>query len=278
MSKVEYTRSKRLRLAMPCNIPAKIGETMTCKLCQEDKPLCDSHIISECFYESIYDKKHRILPISLTNHNRLEFEQKGFREELLCSECEGRLSKWESKLKKDFVDIGNESSNFLSIIKVRKDILKVSNIRYDYFKRGILSLVWRLSVSSNPFYNKYKLGLYEDKLRKMLLSDKDIPELAFPIMISKCKLDDKYFPDIIMTFPPGKVDKIVTVQKFIIWGILVSILVDDRDRINGIRTSNLRSSGELFVTETQLTEFAHPKSVIGRLFDQDVELMHKKMQ
>lgn len=117
-----------------------------------------------------------MLPISLQNANKLKFEQMGFREELLCRDCESKLSKWESKLKRDFVDIGNESSNFLSITKVRTDILKVENIRYDVFKRGLLSLLWRFSITLNPFFSSYQLGPYEEKLRVLLRGDGEIPE------------------------------------------------------------------------------------------------------
>lgn len=249
---------------------------MTCRLCLETRPLCGSHIISECFYEKIYDDKHRFLPIS-TEVERLKFQQKGFREDLLCRACESRLSEWESTLKRDFVDIGKEQSNFLTINRVHEEIIKVQNINYDYFKRGILSILWRLSITSHPFYSKYQLGPYEDKLRMILKEDGHIPELHYPIMISKCKLDQQFFPDIIMGFPPGKIAKSRTVYRFIIWGILVTVLVTDHAASNDIESIILRENGELFIPDIQYTMFAHPQSVIKRIFDDDVRDMFAKM-
>ena len=249
---------------------------MTCKLCLELKPLCGSHIISECFYEQIYDEKHRFLPIS-TDDEKLKFQQMGFREELLCCDCENRLSKWESTLKRDFVDIGNEKSNFLTISRVHSAILKVKNIKYDYFKRGILSILWRLAVSSNPFFRKYRLGPYEDKIRQLLKHDEEIPESKYAVMISKCKLDDQYFPGIMMGFPPGKISKSITVHKFIVWGFFVNILITDHAPIDSFECINLKLNGEVYVTETQYTEFANPNSVIARLFEKDVVDMINKM-
>jgi len=249
---------------------------MTCKLCLESKSLCGSHIISECFYEKIYDEKHRFLPIS-TEDEKLQFQQKGFREDLLCHDCELRLSGWESTLKRDFVDIGKEQSNFLTINRVHKQILKVQNIRYDNFKRGILSILWRLSITSHPFYSKYQLGIYEDKLRILLKNDGPIPEHCYPVMVSKCKLDQQFFPDIMMGFPPGKTAKSRTVYRIIIWGILVTVIVTDQEASKDFESIILKENGDLYIPDTQYTMFAHPQSVLKRIFDDDVKDMFSKM-
>lgn len=90
-------------------------------------------------------------------------------------------------------------------------------------------------------------------------------------MISKCKLDDQYFPGVIMGFPPGKYSKSVTAHKFILWGHLVTILVTDHLIIEDVQSINLKASGELYVTEARYTEFAHPNGVIARLFHEDVQ-------
>jgi hypothetical protein len=49
----------------------------------------------------------------------LKIEQKGYREELLCGQCETRLSKWEGIAKRNLVDIANLQSNFLHFHTVR---------------------------------------------------------------------------------------------------------------------------------------------------------------
>lgn len=249
---------------------------MSCRLCLQNKPLCGSHIISECFYEKVYDSKHRFLPLS-TDDTSLQFQQKGFREDLLCRDCESLLSGWESTLKRDFVDIGNETSNFLTINQVHPKILKVENLNYDNFKLGVLSLLWRFSITSHPVFQKYNLGPYEEKLRKLLLAAASVPENHYPVIVAKCKLDNQYFPDVMMGFPPHKTSQSRTVCRFIIWGHLVTVLVTDHANVDDFKTIYLKQSGELYVTEIQYTNFAQPDSVIKRIFDDDVSKMFSKM-
>lgn len=249
---------------------------MSCKLCLQNKSLCGSHIISECFYDKVYDSKHRFLPLS-TEDTSLQFQQKGFREDLLCHDCERLLSGWESTLKRDFVDIGKETSNFLTINRVHEKIVKVESLRYDNFKLGVLSLLWRFSITSQPFFSKYQLGPYEEKLRQLLLSSACVPEKHYPIMVAKCKLDSQYFPDVMMGFPPHKSSQSRTVCRFVVWGMLVTVIVTDHASVADIETIMLKQSGEIYIPDIQYSTFASPESVIARIYEDDVKDMFNKL-
>lgn len=61
--------------------------TMRCALCQNTRKLCKSHIIPEFFYTELYDKNHRFKAI-YSKWGKIVFHYKGFRERLLCEECE----------------------------------------------------------------------------------------------------------------------------------------------------------------------------------------------
>ena len=67
----------------------------TCRLCHQQGELRDSHIISEFLYASMYDEKHRFHVVE-AGEQHSSFEQKGYRERLLCQACETKLSKWET--------------------------------------------------------------------------------------------------------------------------------------------------------------------------------------
>jgi hypothetical protein len=68
-----------------------------CRLCQNTSiELQRSHIIPEFCYTRVYTSQHKIKAFSIKEENDLEIEQKGYREYLLCSECELKISKWES--------------------------------------------------------------------------------------------------------------------------------------------------------------------------------------
>jgi hypothetical protein len=73
---------------------------MICKLCHSEAELQNSHVISEFQYKPLYDAKHRFHVISINPEQKERFEQKGFREKLLCLPCETKLSRWEAYAKK----------------------------------------------------------------------------------------------------------------------------------------------------------------------------------
>ena len=243
---------------------------MECHLCQQDLELQDSHIISEAFWSGLYNEKHKALPISLGN-NQLDPVQKGIREKLLCRACEGKFSKWENTLKRDLIDFENLSSNFLNITKVKRGLIRVQGIRYKDFKLAVLSLLWRMSISSNPFYSSYKLGPYEETLRNILHSEIHTNERQFPISVSRYELDGKFDPGIFMGFPQEKYNRVFTVQKFIIWGHCFSVFVNNKQFPNIPINAFLRETGNLYIDIRSLVELASPKSVISRIFDNDVE-------
>ncbi len=68
---------------------------MTCRLCQRHKPLQNSHVVPEFFYKPSYDEKHRIYARIGARLAGMPPLQKGFREPLLCWDCEQKLSPYE---------------------------------------------------------------------------------------------------------------------------------------------------------------------------------------
>ncbi len=248
---------------------------MKCRLCKSNKELKDSHIISEAFYSSLYDTKHRALPVHLEK-NKLELIQKGLRERLLCACCELKISKWENILKKDLVDIGNLESKFLKIKRINKGFIKVEKIRYKEFKLAVLSILWRMSVSSNDYFKSYSLGPYEEKIRVILESEMVPGEKQYPISVTRYELEDKFSSEILLGFPSGKVDNYFTVQKFMIWGHCFMIFVNDRKFPSININVFLRESGDLYIDIRSLLELGEPNSVLSRLLDEDVHTMFKE--
>lgn len=137
---------------------------MPCKLCLRDLPLCASHIIPEFFYEGGYDHKHRALELT-RDQGTQRFVQKGYREALLCNDCEGRFNQFETHFKKQWYDD--------SILPSRLDapLYKATGLDYRLTKLLHLSILWRASVSSHPMFRNVALGPHEEIIRGMLLSD-----------------------------------------------------------------------------------------------------------
>jgi hypothetical protein len=250
---------------------------MTCKLCLKNHELQESHIISEAFFESVYDSKHRAIPISIDS-SEIKFVQNGIKEKLLCRSCEQKLGRWETILKRDLVDIGNKNSRFLKIIHINDELLKIEKIRYKEFKLAILSILWRMSITSRPFFESYKLGVYEEKLRIHLLNEHNIDERKYPILVSRYEIDQIFNPGMIGGFPSGKYDQIFTVQSFMIWSHRFIVFMNDKKFPKIPVEKVLRNSGELLIEVCSIVDLASPKSVLSKIYDKKVESIYLRMK
>jgi len=146
----------------------------SCNLCGENRELCNSHIIPEFCYKPLYDDNHRVARVNLPDERRLFSPiQKGFREHLLCRNCEGLLNdRYERPFKKywDKVQLPTSPPG-----------AKIAGFDYASFKLFHLSILWRAGVCSGKGL-KESLGPYEEKLRAMLLSNNPGPVAHYPIL------------------------------------------------------------------------------------------------
>lgn len=140
---------------------------MLCKLCLQDKLLCNSHIIPEFFYEreELYDDKHRYFRLSLDPTVPDMPEQKGRREYLLCTDCEDLLNQRYERYARQVL---YDKRHYHSQPTPEGELL--TNLDYARFKLFQLSILWRASVSSLPDFSNVQLGLHEERIRQMLLA------------------------------------------------------------------------------------------------------------
>jgi hypothetical protein len=139
-----------------------------CKLCLQERELCDSHIIPEFFYKPIYDQKHHLnyKPFDPNNLPKKQFEQKGIREKLLCLDCETKLSRYEKYVSEIY------DKKLLAIPKnINKvTVIKLDGINYHKFKLFQLSILWRCGITSQEMFSII-LGSHQEILRNMILDD-----------------------------------------------------------------------------------------------------------
>lgn len=142
----------------------------TCALCKmENRELQHSHIVSEQFYTEIYTSTHKFKPIKIGKRKQTRFEQKGYREYLLCFDCEQCLALWESELKRFFDALSGEQSATMEVSKLN-EFLIVEGFNHDFIKKGLLSILWRMGLSSFELFESYNLGPYSEKIRFHLLA------------------------------------------------------------------------------------------------------------
>jgi len=133
-----------------------------CKLCLKVKPLQNSHIIPELVFKPLYDDKHRFLGLH-GDTGKYSIEQKGFRERLLCEECEKIFQPYE---------------HYFSILwyksyplpnPVNDWCVERKGFDFEPFYRFHLSILWRASVAQRSEFSAVALGPFEEPLRQFLL-------------------------------------------------------------------------------------------------------------
>ena len=138
-------------------------EASNCRLCLEPHKLRKSHIIPEFLFRDLYDDKGRFLVLPASADGRPHFRQKGFYERLLCGECEQRINVYETYVKRVLYD---DLPTFTSGEDHRKN--RLAGLDYTKFKLFQLSVLWRASISSDPFFSGVQLGAHEESIRSMV--------------------------------------------------------------------------------------------------------------
>ncbi len=145
---------------------------MVCRLCEEKKELCDSHIIPEFLFKNLYDSKHRALEVFSRGYKR--FIQKGLRDFLLCKGCEGHIAKnIEAPFARQWQKVMPSSYS--------NPILPITGLDYVVTKLMILTNLWRAHCSKKTPWESVKLGPYAEKIRQMIYDLDPGNEKTFPI-------------------------------------------------------------------------------------------------
>lgn len=177
----------------------------TCKLCSGPGPLCDSHIIPECVYKSVYDANHRAAALDLRRAS-IHYAQKGLREKLLCTTCEQKFGRWE----KAFCRFWKPANLFGA--QITQSYFCISGFPYDTFKLFHLSVLWRAGVAQSEEFRLVKLGPHEIQLRNILLREHVPSDLIYPVTASVLRhpRSEGPFDACIMASAAGRVNGVKT--------------------------------------------------------------------
>lgn len=155
---------------------------MTCKLCNLDKVLQNSHIIPEFLYKPLYDEIHRAQLLGIDwlqqGFRRLKPLQNGLKEKLLCYDCEQLLN---NRYEKYFHNQWINKKALPSELDTEHSI-KLSDLDYGKFKLFHLSVLFRAGVSTLPQFEQVKLGPHEAFLREMILNNSPGSDKKYPVM------------------------------------------------------------------------------------------------
>src|SRR6266540_673770 len=153
-----------------------------CKLCGETRELRNSHIISELFFRRLYDESSRAREIQDVLQKQIPIQQ-GYREYLLCGDCEQQFGRYERYISKIWNLKFPEPLSSAPPPASREcpEFEPLRGIVYKTFKLFHLSVLWRAGVTTHPFFKVVTLGPFEEELRLMLRAEEAGPPDRFPM-------------------------------------------------------------------------------------------------
>ncbi len=144
-----------------------------CRLCKTEAVLLNSHVLSEFLYRPTYHhydptnpKKKKMLNVPSDPKLKLQWPQKGFRERLLCADCEQRLNSMGERYGAGVLERMDEL-----VIPPGERSATISGVEYAPFKMFTMMQLWRAGVAAGEYWKKVRLGPQEEKLRTMLLDE-----------------------------------------------------------------------------------------------------------
>jgi hypothetical protein len=220
---------------------------MKCALCLNDRSLCDSHIIPEFVYESLYDEKHRFHVVSAEPDERARYKQKGLKESLLCEQCETQFSKHESYAKS--VLKGGVALN----ARREGSLIVLSGLNYHAFKLFQLSILWRAGVSKSEFFQKVQLGPHEEVLRTKLLNNDPGTSTAYGCVMWGITMLPGESPALIMQPTRTRIHGHVT-YKFMFGGLVWVFFVTSQEIAYPFNQCIVKENGETVVQVKHISE------------------------
>ena len=173
---------------------------MKCHLCLQEKQLVNSHIIPEALYRTVYDDKHKLYLLSTSDKEKTQCKQIGFREKLLCCDCDNSLSPFEKYTKELFYKL-------LISDKWRRNTITFQGIDYKKLKLFQLSILWRASISQQDFFSEVRLTVeHQEKLRQMIFNKNPGEPHEYGCLMIGIRMEQDASDQIIIHPRPGRLE------------------------------------------------------------------------
>ena len=160
-----------------------------------------------------------------------------------------KLSRWEHYAQK--VIFGDVTQ----LVATQGKFIRLGGISYTEFKLYLMSLIWRMGVSTLDFFAGVKLGPYEQKLRHRLIHDDPGEPHEYPCIITGVLFQGKFEPAWIS--PPNlvKVDN-AHCYRCIISGVLYCFYVTERGISIDASQVSINKAGNFLMSVERLEDIA----------------------
>jgi hypothetical protein len=197
---------------------------MICKLCGEDRKLIKAHIIPEGFFRPLRLGSTVLEMHSNTNGALPKKSPIGiYDKNILCEKCDKYIGLWDDYAHKLLIQ--NFSENFAVYEGSTKAAYKINVYDYEKLILFFLSILWRATISSQPFYKRIEIGAHEHILKEMIINGD--PGGTYDYAVSLAKFSD---PRIKEMLDPHKTRlNSINYCQFYITGFVLYIKTDKRN-------------------------------------------------
>lgn len=157
----------------------------TCNLCDCVRPLCESHIIPKAFFRDAMAEEPAC-GLNMITPERIEVgKMAGEYERLLCRECEELIGKYDDYGIRFFRRQAGERLSTFNGEGVPDDIDLIGNVDLRLLRLFIISVLWRASISSRPFFDKVDLGPFELVAKQIIRDEITLSDDLFPFFMNR---------------------------------------------------------------------------------------------
>ncbi|MDL0431741.1 hypothetical protein QPM17_11415 [Marinobacter sp. TBZ242] len=233
---------------------------MTCRGCGEDKKLIKAHIIPEAFFRGL---RSGDTPPRLITDIKGVYPRKApigvYDTKILCRDCEDVFG--------DLDNYGQavllQSSDSTKELKRGVELLGyvIPDVNLDYFRKFLISVLWRASVSTHDYYSKVKLGPYEKRAKAIVWADgANINPSGFSFVVSKF-VDDRFSKTMLDPHPERWYG--INYYRIYMFWYTVHIKVDKRATPSMFKSFEQSGRGKLFVIARDMTDSRELSAIIS---------------
>jgi hypothetical protein len=157
---------------------------MKCKFCGNDKRLIKAHIIPEGFFRRQRQGQELL---ELVTNKAGEYSKKApigiYDKTIVCKECENIWREWDDYAQKLLAEEPlNGQARYHGCQKIA---YMVKDFDYKKLKLFFISMIWRASVSSHPFFSRISLGSFERDAKDFVANSNPGSSEDFSVTLSK---------------------------------------------------------------------------------------------
>lgn len=157
---------------------------MICKFCGKDKKLVKAHVIPEAFFRRIRGSPNslRLITNEVGKHEK-KAPVGVYDKQMVCGDCEGLWKTWDEYAQLLLADPPPNSQARYHNGTLLGYVIK--DFDYARLKLFFVSLLWRASASTQPFFSKIALGQFEPAAKRLISTADPGDSEDFAVILAK---------------------------------------------------------------------------------------------